>query len=452
MMGERGMDLDGKRVTVMGLGTRGGGVGVSRWLAGQGALVTVTDGQPAGVLAESIAALDGLPIRYVLGGHRDEDFRPGGADLVVRNPGVPRRAPMLETARASGVPIEMEMSLFLRHCPAPVIGITGTKGKTTTASLCAVMLGEWEPTTVLAGNMGVSALGQLGRIGPETPVVLELSSWQVEGLIEHGISPAIAVITNIHEDHLDHYDDFADYAGVKRGLVAHQGREDTAVLNAADPEVWAVANESPARVVPFATADRGGPGAWGEGDRLVWRTGSGEVVFDRPAGLALAGTHGLANALAAMAAAMSRGATPEAVATGLRGFGGVRDRLEIVGEVGGVTYINDTAATAPAATAAAMDALAGRRIHLIAGGADKRLDLAPLIAATGRAASVILLAGTATERLLPLLAAGPGEPPPSPLREMGEAVRAAARNAATGDVVLLSPGCASFGLFRDEFD
>ncbi|MDQ3514626.1 MAG: UDP-N-acetylmuramoyl-L-alanine--D-glutamate ligase, partial [Chloroflexota bacterium] len=123
MMGERGMDLDGKRVTVMGLGTRGGGVGVSRWLARQGARVTVTDGQPAGALAESLAALDGLPIRYVLGGHREEDFRPGGADLVVRNPGVPRRAPMLETARASGVPIEMEMSLFLRHCPAPVIGI-----------------------------------------------------------------------------------------------------------------------------------------------------------------------------------------------------------------------------------------------------------------------------------------------------------------------------------------
>ena len=452
-MTDRGMDLDGKRVTVMGLGTRGGGVGVSRWLIERGARVTVTDGQPGTALGESLAALAGLPIRYVLGGHREEDFRPAGADLVVRNPGVPRRAAMLGVARASGVPVEMEMSLFLRHCPAPVIGITGTKGKTTTASLCAAMLREWEASTVLAGNMGVSALGQLGRIGVGTPVVLELSSWQVEGLIEHGISPAIAVITNVHEDHLDHYDGFADYAGVKRGLVAHQGREDVAIVNRADPEAWAASDVTGGRVVPFATADRGGAGAWAAGDKLLWRVGEDEVTFDRPGGLALAGAHGAANALAAMAAALCRGATPEAVAAGLASFGGVRDRLEPVAERDGVSFVNDTAATAPAAAAAAMDALAGRRVHLLAGGADKRLDLAPLVAAVGRAASVTLLAGTATDRLLPMLvAARPGAPVPPVHHEMGAAVRAAAGMAGPGDVVLLSPGCASFGLFRDEFD
>jgi len=441
----------GKRATVMGLGTRGGGVGVARFLAETGAHVTVTDAKPAAALAEPLAALAGLPIRLVLGGHEEDLFTPAGADFVVRNPGVPRRAPMLELARRRGLPIEMEMSLFFRACPAPIVGVTGTKGKTTVSTLCAEMLRAWDPRTVLAGNMGVSALAQLPRIGPETPVVIELSSWQLEGLQEHGLAPRVAVLTLVAEDHLDAYDGFADYAATKRSIAAHQGAEDVLVVNADDPEAWRAAAETRARVVPFGLTDRGGDGAWASGERLRWRFGGAEAIFDPPATLAY-GPHATANALAALAAAALRGAAPDAVQAGLRGFAGVRDRMERVAEVGGVLYVNDTSATAPVAAVAALRGFAGRRVHLLAGGADKKLDLAPLaVAAAELAHAVYLLEGTATPALAALLREN-GVEPVATFGGMAAAVAAAAGRARAGDVVLLSPGTASFGLFRDEFD
>jgi UDP-N-acetylmuramoylalanine--D-glutamate ligase len=445
----------GKRVTVMGLGTRGGGVGVARFLAERGAVVTVTDAKPAEALADSIAALDGLPVRYVLGGHEARDFTPEGADMIVRNPGVPRRTTMLQLARSYGLPIEMEMSLFLRLCPAPVIGITGTKGKTTTATLCAEMLRARDPTTVLAGNMGVTALGQLDRIEPETPVVLELSSWQLEALIEHGLAPRIAVLTNVSEDHLDHYDGYADYAATKRGITRHQQPDDYLVVNRDNPDSWRACEETVARVVPFGTTDRGEVGAWLAGDRLVWRWGDGEMTLDRPATLALAGEHGASNALSALAAARLRGAPSDAIRHGLDRFAGVPHRQEVVGEVDGVTFVNDTAATAPAAAVAALRTLArdlGRRVHLIAGGHDKKTDLTDFAAeAAARATAIHLLDGTATAGFAALLRAA-GARPCGPYQSMDDAVAAARAGAQPGDVVLLSPGCASFGLFRDEFD
>ncbi len=445
-------DVAGKRITVMGLGTRGGGVGVARYLAQQGAAVTVTDAKPAEALVEPLAALAGLPIRYVLGGHDEADFTPAGADLVVRNPGVPRRAPLLQLARRHGLPIEMEMSLFLRACPAPVIGITGTKGKTSTASLCAAMLRAWDDRTVLAGNMGVSALGQLDRITPATPVVLELSSWQVEALIEHRLAPAIAVLTNISEDHLDHYDGFDDYAATKRGIACHQQPGDAFVVNADDLEAWRAAAETAARVVPFALLDRGGDGAWFAGGGLIWRSGGSDVRVAMPPNPVLAREHGVANALAAAAAAFLRGATPDAVEAGLRGFAGVKDRMEPVGEIEGVAFVNDTTATAPAAAIVALRSVNGRHIHLIAGGADKRTALDPLaVEAARRAEAIYLLDGTATPELKRLLERE-GARTLGPFGSMAEAVSAAAERARPGDVVLLSPGCASFGLFSDEFD
>ncbi|CAA9586025.1 MAG: UDP-N-acetylmuramoylalanine--D-glutamate ligase [uncultured Thermomicrobiales bacterium] len=445
------MRYDGARATVMGLGTRGGGVGVARYLAEHGARVTVTDGKPAAELAEPLAALADLPIRFALGGHREEDFTPAGADLVVRNPGVPRRAPMLALARRHGVPVEMEMTLFFRACPAPIVGVTGTKGKTTVASLCGELLRAWDPRTVLAGNMGVSALGQLPRIAADTPVVIELSSWQLEGLDEHRLAPHVAVLTNISEDHLDAYDGFADYAATKRTIAHHQRPDDLLVVNADDRGTWRAAAETRARVAPFGLDDRGGDGAWRAGDRLLWRWAGAEVAFDLPETPALAGEHNAANGLAAIAAAMLRGADPAAVRAGLGRFAGVRDRMEPVAEVGGVLFVNDTTATAPVAAVAALRSLAGRRVHLLAGGADKRLDLAPLAVAAVEAAAVYLLDGTATPALAALLR-GAGVEPLGPFGGMDAAVAAAAAAARTGDVVLLSPGTASFGLFRDEFD
>ncbi|MFM9107254.1 MAG: UDP-N-acetylmuramoyl-L-alanine--D-glutamate ligase [Chloroflexota bacterium] len=438
----------GRRVTVMGLGTRAGGVGAARHLAKAGAIVTVSDARSAEALAAPIADLAGLPITFNVGGHDERDFTT--ADIVVRNPGVRRDHPLLDLARRHGVRIEMELSLFLRACPAPVVGITGTKGKTTVATLTGDLLRRWDARTIVAGNMGISALDHLPDISPTTPVVLEISSWQLESAIEHGLSPHIGVITVIAEDHLNTYRDFADYAGVKRGVVAHQHAADFAVLNPGDPEIWGAAAMTPASIVPYG-APRGGEGAWVEDGLIRWRWRGDDWSLPPPANPALAGNHQTTNILAALAAARLRGATREAIVAGLDGFAGIRDRMEPVATVNGVRFINDTTATAPIAAAAAINSLPGATIHLLAGGADKGLDPGPLAAAIGPRVSVYLFDGSGTPALAAALAAR-GVEPVGVYGSMTAIVEAALASAGPGAVILLSPGCASFGIFRDEFD
>lgn len=444
----------GKRVTVMGLGVLGGGVGVARYLAEHGAQVTVTDGKGEAELRSSLDQLTGLPITFHLGGHHLRDFSAAGADIVVRNPGVPRRSPYLLAARADGVAIEMEMSIFFRGCVAPILGVTGTKGKTTVSTLIGAMLRQWKPETLLAGNMGISALGELDRLMPETPVVLELSSWQLEALDEHKLGPHVAVLTNISEDHLNQYDGYEDYAQTKRTIGHHLGKDDVVVYNACQADTARIAGETRATLLPFGDPAVEGDAVWTDGETIRARQRGHEVSWRRPEHLALAGPAGAANAAAAVAAALAYGAPAEAIGEGLRSFTGVPNRLEEVAVVNGVTYINDTSATAPAAAVATLQVLSGRanRLHLIAGGADKQTNLAPLAAAiAARGATASLLDGSATPRLRALLDAA-GIRYDGPFDSMAAAFAAANRDAASGDCVVLSPGCASFGIFRNEFD
>lgn len=440
----------GKRALVMGLGIHGGGLGVARFLATHGADVTVTDLRPADQLAEPLARLADLPMRYVLGEHRVEDF--ANTDLVVRNPAVPRESPLLAAARAAGVPVEMEMSLFFRHCPAPIIGITGTKGKTTTTSLCAAMLAAWRPETVVAGNMGISALEQLDTIAPETPVVIELSSWQLEGLTDYGLSPQIALVTNLSPDHLNRYATMDDYAEAKRGIVRGQREGDVAILNRDNPVVWDFRAATAARVLSFGEADGAGDRAWLAGGRLWWEIGGRKWSTPR-AGLRLPGAHNALNALAAGLAALAYGAPFAAVEAGLAAFAGVKDRLESLGEIGGVEYINDTTATAPAAAAAALRAMSKPTV-LIAGGSEKHTDFTEFADVAARIPkAIVLLRGDSLDRLTRALFDAGLDPAKlhSAASSMDEAVAWARGHAVPGDVVLLSPACASFGMFRNEF-
>ncbi|MDW7982050.1 MAG: UDP-N-acetylmuramoyl-L-alanine--D-glutamate ligase [Thermomicrobium sp.] len=443
------LDLRGRRVLVMGLGTRSGGLGVTRWLVHQGAEVTVTDLRTEAELRPSLEALRDLPVRLVLGEHRREDFE--RAEIVVRNPAVPRESPWLALARAAGARIEMEMTLFFRACPAPVIGVTGTKGKTTTATLCATILRQWRPETVLAGNLGRSALEALSTIRPDTPVVLELSSWQLEGLDEHGMSPHIALLTTISPDHLDRYPSFEAYVDAKRAIARHQAPTDWFVVNRDDPVAWACRDAGAGRIVSFGRDDGESEGAFWQGERLIWRfAGREEEILTRSA-FPLAGDHAVSNALAAAAAALLRGAALEHVRDGLAAAQPVPHRLELVARIGDVEYVNDTAATAPAAVVAALETFQGRSIVLIGGGAAKGVSLAALArVVAARTRAVVLLDGTATPHYQAELQAA-GAPVYGPYRSMEDAVRCAASLAVPGDVVLLSPGCASFGLFRDEF-
>ena len=449
-----GSTWDGKRVTVMGLGMLGGGVGAAKYLVQQGATVTVTDMRDAVALTDSLAALDGFPITYHLGGHAFEDFTSERADVVVRNPGVPMDSPYLAAAHGSGVEIEMEMSIFFRDCPAPIIGITGTKGKTTVSMLIGAILQAWTPDSLLAGNMGVSALLELDRLTSSTPVALELSSFQIEALNDHRLGPHVMVITNIFPDHLDRYRDFDHYAGTKRGLARAMTAQDTVVYNADDDEASKVASMTNAQLLPFGIGSDRNDGAWLIGDELTIRHDHFRLAFPRPEILALDGDHGARNALAAIAAAHAYGVPELAIAEGLEAFRGVENRLELVQEIDGVTFVNDTSATAPEAAVAGIRVLAprARRLHVIAGGADKRTDLTPFaVELAGASVAVYLLEGTATPGLAALLAehdivvSGTFD-------SMASAVSAASARAEPGDIVALCPACASFGMFLNEFD
>ncbi|HYI15210.1 MAG TPA: UDP-N-acetylmuramoyl-L-alanine--D-glutamate ligase [Thermomicrobiales bacterium] len=470
-------DLRGKCVLLMGLGNRQGGLGVARYLVEAGAEVRVTDLRDEVALAATLADLSGLPITYTLGRHLEEDFR--WAEVVVRNPAVPRESPWLALARDLGKRIEMEMTLFFRACPAPILGVTGTKGKTTTSTLLGQMLRERWPDAVLAGNMAVSALGQLASMRPDTPVALELSSFQLEALDEQHLSPHVAVITNISPDHLDRYESFDDYAWVKGAVARHQTAADWLVVPDGDQIVDRVVGPSNAHKVTFGAPpvilsrsegplranDTSGEVSGGPSLRLR-TTGELRIAAGRFTGiwndvpidlgptdaLRLPGDHSRLNALAAAAAALAIGVTPEEIARAIAGFTGVPHRMEHVATIGGVDYINDTAATAPAAAVAALRAFEGREIVAIAGGFDKKLPIEPLVdALVLHAQRVVLLDGTLTPTLHDQLANRGHTSIAGPFGSMDEAVRQAATIAQPGSIVLLSPGTASFGMFRDEF-
>ena len=446
------MDYRGKNILVMGLGVHGGGLGAARFMARNGANVRVTDLRTADMMRGSIEALEqeGARIEYTLGEHKEADFT--WADIVVKNPAVPRESPWLTLARSLNKPIEMEISLFLKLCPAPIIGITGTKGKSTTSTWTWEMLRHWRPDAVLAGNLRVSALEALPNITPDTPVVLELSSFQLEGLEDPAVSPHLAAVTNLSPDHMDRYRGMEDYGEAKKHIFRYQHAErgDTVVLNSNDPIVSEWAGEAPAGVAWFGLNNTERPGVVAQDDALYLDSGAGREQLCEPGDIKVPGAHNRANAACAAMLATLAGAPRQAIRDGLRSFRGVADRLEYLATLDGVSFYNDTTSTTPASTIAALNSL-DVPVVLIAGGADKGLDfaaLAPVVA--GRTLSVALLEGTATNLM-------EGEFREAGVQILGRystletAVREALHAAPVGGAILLSPATASFGMFNNEF-
>lgn len=457
------------RVLIMGLGVHGGGLGVARWLLRRGDQITITDMASADALAAPLAALSqteqecGTTIRYVLGRHQAEDFTSHA--MVVANPAVRPDSPWLALARAAGVQVETEMTLFFRHCPGPIVGITGTKGKTTTTLLTGAMLRQPYPDTVVAGNLRVSALEALTQITPTTPVVLELSSFQLVGLGEAGLSPAYACVTNLSPDHLNYHGSLAAYAAAKQQIFLHQPAPAVVVLNAelvqpasrAEQAVpgWSAPAHAPAHTLRTFSSE--------PGSQAYCRVAQGQVYCGEEyildvADIQLPGQHNQANVLAAVALARGFGVTPEHIRTAVQHFRGVEHRLELVRVLDGVSYINDTTATNPTAAEAALSSF-DAPIVLLAGGADKQLTFDTFAQRiVERTKAVVFLAGSATETLQQAVLqhfarqGAAGTPCIGDVYDdFAAAIRAARRLAAPGNVVLLSPGCASFGMFRNEF-
>ncbi|HEX9132923.1 MAG TPA: UDP-N-acetylmuramoyl-L-alanine--D-glutamate ligase [Ktedonobacteraceae bacterium] len=439
------MDLRGKRVLVMGLGLHGSGIASARYAAKLGAIVRVTDLRSAEILAPSIASLAGLPVEYVLGEHRDEDFL--WAEIVIHVPGVRRNSPYLQIARDNGALIEQEIALFFQACPGRIIGITGTRGKTTTTTLIYEILRAHGMPTTMGGNVsGVETLSLLPMITPQTLVVLELSSWQLEGLAPHRLSPSVAVMTNIYPDHLDTYASMEEYAGAKANIFRHQHATDLAIFNYDNPWTRRLGEEAVAETW-YTSLER-----WGSFPRDS-ATFLPFMFTETP----MIGRHNLENILLATTATRLLGVPDEIIASSVRSFHGVAHRLEEIAVVNGVHYINDTTSTTPVAGRMALAAFDGP-IVLLAGGNTKFLpleDWPEMI--MKRCRDVILLKGTGTDELLPVLQdasqrLGITSPVRGVFDDFTTAMDAAVSLTRPGDVLLLSPGFTSFGMFLNEFD
>jgi UDP-N-acetylmuramoylalanine--D-glutamate ligase len=454
--------LRGKKVTVMGLGVNQGGLGVSKWLLRQGARLTITDLKDRHALAKPIEELEALraslgknahPVRYVLGEHRNEDFQ--SADLVIQNPGVPRDSSFLKVARKAGALIESDMSIFFRLCPQMIVGVSGTKGKTTVTALLGAMLEASFGRVFVAGNIRKSPYEYAVESKKETPIVLELSSWQLESLKAALRSPNIAVLTNVLPDHLNRYEGMKDYAAAKELIYAWQLPTDIAIVpydNAYTKKMGARVHGERfwASMKPIADEQNGL--YYKKGKAIVRAQGIETILFEAK-DVRLPGAHNLWNALLAGGAAFLRGAKPLAIRKALRAFKGVPHRLERVGDRKGVSYWNDTAATTPEASIAAMETLFTKKKGvLIAGGADKELKFAEWARAVKRfAKDVVVFEGTATPKMLKALRKE-NVRVGAVASSMRAAVHHAALAAQKGESILLSPGCASFGLFVNEFD
>jgi len=414
----------GKRVTLMGLGLLGRGVGDAAFLAELGAQLTVTDRKKEAELAASLAQLSGFSnIRYALGEHRLEDFQ--DADMVIKAAGVPLDSPYIKTARDAGVAVYMSTALFAkfaRQIGATIVGITGTRGKSTVTHLIHHALAGAGRRAHLGGNVrGLSTLALLPQVRSGDIAVLELDSWQLQGFGDLRMSPDVAVFTNLLMDHLNYYPDMDAYFADKANIFKYQNVGDTLIVGAQIRDRILGSRPPVPPLVPEPI-----PSDWQ---------------------LQIRGAHNRENAALAAAALRALGLAEQEVRSGLQSFLPVEGRLQFVTELRGVKIYNDNNATTPDATVAALQAFPGERIVLIAGGADKGIPLDTLVEEINqRASAVILLPGTGTDRLAPQLKTC------TRANDMAEAVQKAVANARAGDVLLLSPGFASFGLFTNEYE
>ncbi len=430
----------GKRITVVGLAREG--VSLVRFLAGAGAQVTANDRASASGLASTLASLEDLPVRFVLGEHPSELFL--GSDYVFVSPGVSLQMAPLVKAREQGVPLTSETQLFFELCRGRLVGITGSSGKTTTTTLVGDMLRAAGLPVHVGGNIGVPLLERLDQIAPEDWVVLEMSSFQLERL---PYSPSIAAILNVTPNHLDRHGDMESYVAAKANILRHQRPGDRAILSADDRVTAGLRTVEPPL---WFSLERPVEGSYLEGDRILLRRGTSVETVCRVGEVRLRGRHNLSNVVAATAVASATGVPPEAMRVAISGFRGVPHRLEVVAELGGVTFCNDSIATAPERSMASLRSFE-EPIVLIAGGRDKHLPMEDWGEMIRRRVKALVLLGEAGDLIenAVLQAPGPVAPPIFRAGSMEEAVELARRAASAGDVVLLAPGGTSFDMFKD---
>lgn len=451
------MDFDyfkDKKVTVLGLGLHGGGVGIVKFLVNHGTKVVVTDLKTKEQLAPSIEKLKGLKnIEYVLGQHRNEDFVK--TDMVIKNPSVPWDNQHIKLALENKIPVEMDSSLFFKLCKNPIIGVTGTKGKTTTAALIYEILKLAGKNPVKVGSGQISVLDKLDELKKDSVVVFELSSWRLSALKKEKLSPHIAVITNILRDHQNYYKNMDEYLADKKNIFLFQKPIDWLIINDDNEKLKEIYSETKSQVLKFSFSPADGNSIFVENESIYINNGVDiKKVIDLKE-IKIPGKHNVYNVMAAIGATFAFGVKIEEIKKAITNFSGIAHRLELVREINNIKYYNDTAATIPDAAIESLRCFTDP-IILIAGGSDKKLEFSDFGKEIAeKAKRVVLLTGTATEKLLLEIKKNDinnnlGEI--TVIDSMEKAVEEASKLAGEGNAILLAPGAASFGIFQNEFD
>jgi len=441
-------NVQGKKITIMGLGLLGRGIGDAKFLISQGAQVTITDLKTEEQLSSSVFEINEfykeirnkkLEIgkgsdfeiyepKFVLGKHREEDFT--NADFILMAAGVPLNSPFIDLAKKNNIPVKMDDSWFAEYCQAMMIGITGTRGKSTTTTLIYEILKAAYNNIYLAGNLrGLATLPLIDQVMADDKVVLELSSWQLQGWRDAGISPHVAVITNILPDHLDYYGSMEAYVADKKAIYQNQKKSDFLILNKDNDYSAEFGAEAKSKIIWFSKDDV--PADWQ---------------------IKLLGEHNLSNIAAAIKVGEILGVPIEIIKQVVENFGGVEGRLQFIREYNGAKIYNDNNATTPEAVMAALNSF-DQPVVLLAGGAKKKVsyaDLAQLM--KSKVKNLILFKGAGSDDLLAELKKINFTAPIKIVESMGEAISYAQTLLNQGDIFLFSPGAASFGVFVNEYD
>jgi len=431
------MNFAGLKVHIIGLGSLGTGQACARVLAGRGAQIEISDCKPEKELTDQISALSGLPITFHLGEEAYSNIEQ--AELIIPSPGVPLDIPPLQRARAAGIPVVSEIEAAYWIAPCPIIAVSGTKGKTTTTTLIGRLLEAAGRPVLVGGNIGTPLIQLAAEATPDHLLVAEVSSFQLEGTRD--FHPHIAVFLNFFADHLDRHPDLASYWQAKTKLFANQEREDYAVLNFDDVALRHLVGQVKSQVVFFAV-DHSAQVEVRDG--FLRLCGRSLCPTDK---VRLRGKHNLCNVLAALAAVWCAGAGLEKAEKVLADFRGVANRLEEVAVVEGVTFINDSQATIPEAAQVALEAMDAPAI-LIAGGRPKVKDFSALAGAVAQKAKALILIGEAAE-MIASAAKQAGFSSIQQAATLPEAVQTAFSLARPGEIILLSPACASFDMFTN---
>ncbi len=436
------MDLRGKKVLVVGLGKSGGAA--SRLLLRNGAIVTATDSNPAEKLSDEARGLSGLGVKLEAGFHRTESFI--SSDLIILSPGVPKEIKPLATAKARGIRIISEIELACRFINTPVIAITGSNGKSTTTTLICEILRTRGDVVFAGGNIGTPLCDYVLAGNIADWVVAEISSFQLETIEE--FRPKISVLLNISPDHLDRYHNISEYAEAKFRIFENQGKGDTAIINGDEPWCPELSGRIKCDVVLFSRQKKITNGIYTEDGWIISDMEGARFRVCEISSLGIKGVHNLENAMASVAAGILAGCNRHVIETALKKFTGLEHRLEFVREINGVRYINDSKGTNVGAVIKSIESF-NEPLLLIAGGRDKGSDFSPLGPLIKERVKRLILIGEARDKIAETAGSMTETSFASSLQE---AVSIAHREAVKGDIVLLSPACASFDMFKNFED